>query len=104
MNADDTNIKYTSGNSENAKAGTEQSESKQTKSHEGRQREKQSPVKTKVNGNDTNIKYISGNSENAKAGTEQSESKQTESHENILGKQVNMEETKEKQNRVDSQD
>ena len=68
------------------------------------EKEKQSPIKTKVNADDTSIKHTSGNSKNAKAGTEQRESKQTESHENIPGKQVHMEETKEKQDRVDSQD
>lgn len=86
VNADDPSIKHTSGNSENKKSGTEHGKSKQTESHEGGQREKQSPIKTKVNGDDANIKCTSVNPENAKAGTEQQNS------------------TKEKQNRVDSQD
>lgn len=89
----DTSIKHTSDYSENAKAGTEQSESKETaENKEKKQREKQSATYSKVN--DTSFKHIRSNSENTKPGTEQSKSKQTESQENITGKQLNKEEKK----------
>ena len=101
----DTSIKHSSDYSENAKAGIEQSESKQTENKEKKQREKQSSTNSKVNSDDTSIKHSSDYSENAKAGIEQSESKQTESQENIPGKRLNMEEKKEqKANAIDSED
>ena len=102
----DTSIKHTSDYSENAKAGIEQSESKETaENKEEKQREKQSSTYSKVNSDDTSFKHTSSNSENTKAGTEQGKSKQTESQENIPGKLLNKEEKKkQKQNGVDSED
>ena len=87
----DTRIKHTSDYSENAKAGTEQSESKETTENK---KEKQSATYSKVNSDDTSFTHISSNSENTKPGTEQSKSKQTESQENTTGKQLNKEEKK----------
>lgn len=102
----DTSIKHTSDYSENAKAGIEQSESKETaENKEEKQREKQSSTYSKVNSDDTSFKHTSSNSENTKAGTEQGKSKQTESQENVPGKQLNLEEKKkQKQNEGDSED
>lgn len=102
----DTSIKHTSDYSENAKAGIEQSESKETaENKEEKQREKQSSTYSKANSDDTSFKHTSSNSENTKAGTEQGKSKQTESQENIPGKLLNKEEKKkQKQNGVDSED
>ena len=101
----DTSIKHTSDYSENAKAGIEQRERKQTENKEEKQREKQSSTTSKVNSGDTSIKHTSSNSENTKAGTEQGKSKQTESEENIPGKQLKMEEKKvQKRNGVNSTD
>ena len=98
----DTSIKHTSDYSENAKAGIEQSESKETAENK---EEKQSSTYSKVNSDDTSFKHTSSNSENTKAGTEQGKSKQTESQENIPGKLLNKEEKKkQKQNGVDSED
>lgn len=89
----DTSIKHTSDYSENAKAGIEQSESKETAENK---EEKQSSTYSKVNSDDTSFKHTSSNSENTKAGTEQGKSKQTESQENVPGKQLNLEEKKNK--------
>ena len=102
----DTSIKHTSDYSENAKAGIEQSKSKETaENKEEKQREKQSSTYSKVKSDDTSFKHTSSNSENTKAGTEQGKSKQTESQENVPGKQLNLEEKKkQKQNEGDSED
>lgn len=89
----DTSIKHTSDYSENAKAGIEQSESKETAENK---EEKQSSTYSKVNSDETSFKHTSSNSENTKAGTEQGKSKQTESQENVPGKQLNLEEKKNK--------